>query len=71
MQESDLNKNWYTSKTIWAGVVTIAASALGFFGFQLDADSQAGVTEFILTIVTAISGLVAIYGRVTATKKVK
>lgn len=48
------DKNWYLSKTVWAGVAMIVvAAADGLFGFDLGVES---VTTFLL-------GLVAIFLR--------
>lgn len=65
------SKDWYKSKTIWAGVVTIISSAAAGFGYPIEADIQSGIIEIVLTIVTSVSGMVAIYGRITADKQVK
>lgn len=58
------NKKWYTSKTIWAGIITAvvgAAQAICLqFGFDLLANPIAGV---ILTLL----GALGVYGRATAT----
>ncbi|MAS13420.1 MAG: hypothetical protein CMH69_08960 [Nitratireductor sp.] len=60
------SKPWYLSRTIWASMVTIAATAASMLGYPLgDIDSSA-VSDEVLRVVTAISGLIAIFGRVQA-----
>ncbi|WP_292893286.1 MULTISPECIES: hypothetical protein [unclassified Nitratireductor] len=60
------SKPWYLSRTIWASMVTIAATAASMLGYPLgDIDSSA-VSDELLRAVTAVSGLIAIFGRVQA-----
>lgn len=69
MAEKD-EKPWYLSKTVIAGMVTVLigiCSALGFVGFEAETDS---IAELVLQLTTAVAGAVAIYGRITATKKI-
>lgn len=54
-------KSWLTSKTIWSVLVMLAPVLSKLAGFDIDAT----LTD-LLTIAGAIG---AIYGRVTATKK--
>lgn len=64
-------KNWYQSKSIWGGIITVLAVLLGAFGYTLTGDDQAALVEIVSAIVGAIGGLLAIYGRVKASKTVK
>lgn len=64
-------KNWWQSKTIWGGIITVVAVALGAFGYTLSGDDQIVLVEIVSTIGGAIGGLLAIYGRVKASKAVK
>lgn len=59
---------WYQSKTIIASILVVIATLLGPFGINIDAGTQTQLVDGLLAIVTAVGGLVAIYGRVTATK---
>lgn len=63
-------KNWWQSKTIWGGIITVLAVVLGAFGYTLTGDDQSLLVDIVSTIVGAIGGLLAIYGRVKASKKV-
>lgn len=69
----DGTKRWWTSKTIWGSVITVAGLALGIFGIELDPATQALVVDQLtLTIVGAVElvGIVVtIVGRAAADKK--
>jgi len=67
MEES---KKWFESRTVWAGIVVLIATVAGAFGFELDVTAQGEITEYIMTVVTAVGALVAIVGRVKATKTI-
>jgi len=63
-------KPWYLSRTIWASVVTIVTAAGGLFGLPIeDADGQA-LTDSLLQAISAVSGLVAIVGRLKADTRI-
>jgi len=66
----DNNQVWYTSRTIWAGIVTVIASLLSVFHVNLGVEAQAGLVDGVLAVVTAVSGAYAIYGRVKADTKI-
>ncbi|UUP18927.1 hypothetical protein [Nitratireductor thuwali] len=61
-----MTKPWYLSKTIWASLVTIATALAGMFGLPVDGLDAAALSETLLQAIAAISGLVAILGRVGA-----
>ena len=60
-------KPWYLSKTIWASIVTILLSCSSFFHISADSIDQGSLTDTIIEFVTALSGIVALFGRVSAT----
>ena len=60
-------KNWYQSKTVWGAVVVILASVLRLAGIEFGPAEQAELTDAITTIAGAAGGLLALYGRLTAT----
>lgn len=64
-------KKWYESKTIWGGIIALLAAAAGALGYALDADTQASIVDLVTVIGTAMGGLIAIVGRVKASKKVE
>ncbi|WP_295806150.1 hypothetical protein [uncultured Nitratireductor sp.] len=64
-------KPWYLSRTIWASMVTIAATAASMMGYPLGDIDSAAVSEGLLQAITAISGLIAIFGRVNARSRIQ
>lgn len=63
-------KGFFSSKTIWAGLVTMAASGLGLYGYHVSPADQASLVDLIASGVTLVSGAMAIWGRVVATKQI-
>jgi hypothetical protein len=68
MMES--SKPWYLSRTVWASLVTVAAAVSGLMGMSIAASDQALLSEALLQIVTAVGGVIAILGRLSATEKI-
>lgn len=64
------SKPWYLSRTIWASIVTVLTGAAGMFGLPSDALDGGALTDTVLQTVTAVSGLVAILGRISASAKI-
>lgn len=62
------SKPWWQSKAIWGGILAIGAAVAGGFGYTVDAGTQAETQETIVGIVSAVGGLLAIYGRIKASK---
>ncbi len=60
-------KSWFLSKTIWASIVTILLSCSSFFNISLDHVDEAALTDTIIQFLTALSGIVALFGRISAT----
>ena len=61
------SKPWYLSRTIWASIVTVLTGAAGLTGLPIDGQA---LTETLLQIVSAVSGLVAIFGRLSAKARI-
>lgn len=64
------SKPWYLSRTIWASVVTVLTGAAGLTGLPIDGVDGQALTETLLQIVSAVSGLVAIFGRLSAKARI-
>ena len=64
------SKPWYLSRTIWASVVTILTGGAGLIGLPLGGIDSAALTDTILQAITAVSGLIAIMGRITAKERI-
>lgn len=63
-------KPWYLSKTILASIITIVMSLGGLFGLPTGLVDNAALADTIMQAITALMGLVAIMGRLTASKKI-
>ena len=63
-------KSLFASKTFWGAFVAMIAGALSLFGYQLGAGDQAELIEAASGIAATTGGLVAIYGRVVASKRI-
>lgn len=64
------NKPWYFSKTIWAGLISAGATLAAMFGLPVDPAGQAALTEAILQGISAVSAIVAIFGRLRASSRI-
>jgi tetrahydrodipicolinate N-succinyltransferase len=74
MPESDV-KPWWQSRAIIGGAVSIGAVVAGLFGFNVDPDTQAVIVDQGVAIgaavATVVGGVMAIWGRIKATKAIK
>jgi hypothetical protein len=66
----DETKQWYLSKTVWGALIAIVASLLSGMGLELGAGVQDRLADDLVSLAGAIGGLIAIYGRLTAEKRV-
>ena len=65
------NKPWYASKTILGGIIALIAGLAGAFGIAISPEDQEMIIQGILAVGSAIGGLLAIYGRIRATGRIK
>lgn len=63
-------KSIFASKTFWGGFVALLGGALGFLGWTLTADDQQALIDLGVGIAASVGGVVAIYGRIKASKKI-
>ncbi|PWK75734.1 hypothetical protein [Aminobacter sp. AP02] len=63
-------KPWYLSRTIWASVVTMLLGVAGLSGIPVDGIDGPTLTDTVLQAITALSGLIAIFGRVSAKQRI-
>ena len=59
-------KPWYLSKTIWGSAISITCALLGLAGFPMGGIDQGALADHLLQIISALGGVAAIVGRVTA-----
>jgi len=66
-------KPWYQSKTVWGGIIAVAAGILSVFGKNISPEMQQFMTDQAVQIATgiaaAVGGVLAIYGRIKAQGK--
>jgi CDP-diglyceride synthetase len=59
-------KMWYKSKTVWGALIAILASVLQAAGVELGLDDQNQLADAAVTLAGALGGLLALYGRLSA-----
>ncbi len=64
-------KNWYESKAVWGGIVAAGASLAGLFGLDLPDGVGPDLTEALTALAGAIGGVLAVYGRIRADKRLR
>lgn len=63
-------KSLLASRTFWGAALAMAATGLKLAGYELGVEDQAALTNVGLNVVALAGSLLAIYGRVKATKKI-
>lgn len=63
-------KPWYFSRTIWASLVAVLSGGAGFLGVPIAGLDNAEITDALLQAVSAVAGLVAILGRMSAKDRI-
>lgn len=63
-------KPWYLSRTILAWIVAVLYGGAGFLGIPIGGADNAALTDAVLQAVTAVAGLVAIFGRLSAEERI-
>jgi hypothetical protein len=64
------SKPWYLSRTIWASLVTILTAAMGLMGLSGTGIDDAALTDAVLQAVTALAGVIALFGRLSAKDRI-
>lgn len=64
------SKSLFASKGVMGGVVAALAGVVGVFGYTITPEDQAALITLIPSIVAIVGGIVAMYGRIKATKKI-
>lgn len=63
-------KSFLTSKGIWGGLAAVAGGGFGFAGYALSPSDAVALIGLAQGIVSSVGGLLAIYGRVKASKRI-
>lgn len=66
----DQNKSLFASKTIWGALLAIAAPVVGMAGYTMTAADQAEIVTLVTSAMSLVGGAVALWGRITATKRI-
>jgi len=64
-------KPWYSSRTVWASLVTVLLSLAGVAGITLDGIDEGALTDTLMQLVTAVAGIVAVAGRFSARSRIR
>lgn len=65
----DNTKTWLQSRTIWGALIAIAASAASLAGIEVEAGEQAELVDGIMALVGAGGGILAVFGRIAARRR--
>lgn len=63
-------KSFLTSKTILGGLLALGGGGFGIAGYTMSAEDVRSTVELTQSIVVAGGGLLAIFGRVVASKQI-
>lgn len=64
----DQSKPWYTSTTIWGSIIAVVSPLIGLlFHLNLTSADSAALADALAGIGAGAGGLVAVYGRLSAT----
>ena len=63
-------KGVLSSKGVWGGFIVVVSALLGMFGYTIGLEDQQAITDAVSQIGAMVGGLLAIYGRITATKRI-
>ncbi|MCJ8507596.1 hypothetical protein MUU53_06670 [Rhizobium lemnae] len=66
----DNAKTWYESKAVWGGLIALFASILQARGHLFPYEQQAALVDALTSAGGAFGALLAIYGRLAATKPI-
>ena len=63
-------KSILASRTVWAGLITMAAGIAQVYGYEFTADTQANILDIITGVVGCAAGVGAVLGRIAAKKRI-
>lgn len=64
-------KAWYQSRTVWGALVAIFASLAHAAGIEVTAGDEGELADLLVAAVGAAGGLLALYGRIAARRRVR
>ena len=63
-------KPWWASRTIWSAIGILAAAVISALGGQADDSDATLIGEGVGSIATGVLALIAIWGRVRASRRI-
>jgi len=63
-------KSIFASRGVWGGLIAILAAGAGLLGYTITSDQQVQIVETAALIAGGVGGLVALWGRIKATKRI-
>lgn len=63
-------KAWYLSKTVWASAVAVLTGVGGLVGLPLAGLDGNALAEAIVQLAAAVAGIVALFGRLSADRRI-
>ena len=67
----DTVKAWYQSKTVWGALIAVLAPLFQVVGLNLPAGFETELAQGLATVAGAVGGLIALYGRLSATSAIR
>jgi hypothetical protein len=64
-------KSIFASRGVWGALIAVLAAGGGLLGYTITPDQQVQVVESVALIASGIGGLVALWGRISATKRLR
>ena len=63
-------KSFLTSKAVWGGMTALVGGGFSLAGYALSADDAVSAVGLLQGVAASFGGLLAIYGRVKASKRI-
>lgn len=70
MAELEGAKPIWQSVGVIGGAVSVLAALAGIAGYAVDPELQKSITELVMSGIGLVGGVVAVWGRIRATKKI-
>ena len=64
-------KAWYRSRTVWGALIAILASLAHAAGVEVTTGEESELADLLVAAVGTLGGLVALYGRILARRRVR